>query len=200
MVAKNRMVGLTEPAIGHHGGDLDHSNVRYRTIEANERPFLPVSIFAISSSQPIGLVSERLADHAQPGDLRARGMSVLDCQAWSCGPSHAVAGWNPSTMWSRRWCPDRAHSETAGSCALEHPDSLAEGKWPLRRLDHQRSRRKISENSMCHTTSPASFSISTAWSRGSWPWAANTSMRPWAARKVWLRAVSTSGKSSPNAS
>jgi hypothetical protein len=73
MVAKNRMVGLTEPAIGHHDGDLDHSSVRYRTIEANERPFLPVSIFAISSSQPIGLLSERLADHAQPGDLRPAG-------------------------------------------------------------------------------------------------------------------------------
>jgi len=51
MVAKTRTVGSTEPVIGNQGGDLDHSSVRYRTIEAIERLFLPVSTFAVPSGQ-----------------------------------------------------------------------------------------------------------------------------------------------------
>lgn len=59
MVAKNRMVGLAEPAIGNHGGDRDHSSVRYWTIEAIERLFLPMSTFAVPSGQSTGLCCSR---------------------------------------------------------------------------------------------------------------------------------------------
>ena len=94
MVAKNRMVGLTEPAIGHHGGDLDHSIVRYRTIEAIERPFLPMSPFAVLSGQPKGygtLLPEGLVIRLR---WTIRGLAGRR----NYGPSRAAANWKPSTM------------------------------------------------------------------------------------------------------
>jgi hypothetical protein len=78
MVAKNRMVGLTGPAIGNQGGDLDHSSVRYRTIEANERLLPPAFTFAVLSGQPTGLGwTEGWGAHAQPDDPQARRLSRI---------------------------------------------------------------------------------------------------------------------------
>jgi hypothetical protein len=86
MVAKNRMVGLTEPVIGHHGGDLDHSNVRYRTIEAIERLFLPVFTFPSHQIDTWACSARGTGDHATPGDLRACRTVCTGCQAADLQP------------------------------------------------------------------------------------------------------------------
>src|SRR5829696_9819388 len=52
--------------------------------------------------------------------------------------------------------PDGAHSGRPGPVPLGIPDGPAVEKRPLRRLDHHGVRRKISENAMCNTISPAS--------------------------------------------
>jgi hypothetical protein len=59
MVAKNHIVGSTNPGIGHHGVDLGDSKVQYQTIKANERLFLLVSAFTVPSGQHRGLWRQR---------------------------------------------------------------------------------------------------------------------------------------------
>jgi hypothetical protein len=101
MITKNPTVSLTEPVIGNHGGDLDHSSVRYRTIEAIERLFLPVSTFAVPSGQHMSCCLRDV--WFTPGRTgRGSRTSVWERQA---ADSRAVADWEPSRTWTTGLSP-----------------------------------------------------------------------------------------------